>query len=131
MRNSIITAILITLFLGVMFGGLFHMSAGMDMSDGMTACPFASGQETICPMGVTDHIGAWKSAFLSVVPTLTLLLLATGVVAFVLSVAPNLLLKRRFVEPILHNYIQERSYTFSARPYQELFSSGILHPKLF
>jgi len=131
MRKSIATAILMILFLGVMFGGLFHMSTGMDMSDSMTDCPFMSSGEVLCSMNPTDHISAWKSAFLSVIPALTLLMLAVGVVALLASVAPNLLLKRRYAEPILHNYIQERTYTFSYRPYQELFSSGILHPKLF
>ena len=82
-------------------------------------------------MNPTDHISAWKSAFHSVIPTLTLLVLAAGVVASVASVAPNLLLKRRYAEPILRNYIQTRTYTFFHRPLQELFASGILHPKLF
>jgi hypothetical protein len=131
MRKSIATAILMILFLGVMFGGLFHMSSNMDMGMGMSDCPFMSSEEVLCSMSFGDHISAWKSTFLSVIPTLTLLMFAVGVAAFIASVAPNLLLKRRYVEPILRNYIQERTYTFSYRPLQELFSNGILHPKLF
>jgi hypothetical protein len=129
MRKRITTAILMILFLGGMFGGLLHMSSSMDM--GMSDCPFMSSGEVLCSMNPTEHISAWKSAFYSVIPTLTLLVLAAGVAALVASVAPNLLLKRRYVEPILRSYLQERIYTFFYRPLQELFASGILHPKLF
>jgi len=129
MKNSITTAILIILFLGGMFGGLFHMSSSLDI--GMSDCPFMASGEVLCSMNSTDHISAWKSAFLSVVPTLIFLIFAVGVVALLVSVAPNLLLKRRYTEPILRHYIQERTYTFFSRPFQELFSAGILHPKLY
>ena len=109
------------------------MPASMDMSGGvgMSDCPFMSHDEVLCSMSFTDHISAWKTAFLAVSPTLTLLLLTVGAVALVASVAPNLLFKPRYAIPILHRYIQERTYTFSYRPLQELFSQGILHPKLF
>lgn len=131
MKKGIITATLIIIFLGVMFGGLFHMSFGMDMFNGMTDCPFSLNQENICTMGATDHIGAWKSVFLSVIPILTTLILAACVITFFTSVAPNLLSKHTYTDFISQKYKQSRSYTFSSRPFQELFADGILHPKLY
>jgi len=126
-----IAAITLTLVLGVMFISLFHMSMGMGMSGGMTDCPFMEHGEVICPMNVVDHMEAWKSAFLSVVPALTLLLAVAGLAVFIASVAPNLLRKIQYAAPPSSRWLQARTYTFSYRPLQELFSSGILHPKLF
>ena len=130
---KITAGIILTFLMGAMFVSLFHVPASMDMSGGMgmSDCPFMSHDEVLCSMSYTDHLSAWKTAFLAISPTLTLLLLAVGAVALVASVAPNLLFKPRYSIPILHRYIQERIYTFSYRPLQELFSAGILHPKLF
>jgi hypothetical protein len=124
MKNRIISATMILLFLGVMFGGFLHMSSGMDMSLGMADCPFASNKETICPMSAADHITEWKEIFLSVLPNLTLLLLLAAII-------PNLLSKRMFANFKLREYKKEFANAFTYRPLQELFSSGILHPKLF
>lgn len=129
--TKILSFVLLTLFLGTMFFSLFHMSMGMDMTGGMSDCPFASHEEVICPMNLVDHIGAWKSVFSSAVPTLTLLLAVAGVAALVASVAPNLLKKIQYASPPLPRWLKARTYTFSYRPLQELFSNGILNPKLF
>jgi len=126
-----IASTMLLFLLGTMFVSLFHLSIGMDMTGGMTDCPFAAHAEVICQMNVGDHIGAWKSAFLSVVPALTLLLVVAGIAILVASVAPNLLRKIRYAAPPSYRWFQARTYTFSYRPLQELFSSGILHPKLF
>lgn len=107
------------------------MSMGKDMTGGMTDCPFMERGEVICPMNLADHIGAWKSAFLSTAPTLTLLLAVAGIAVFVASVAPNLLRKIQYASPPSQRWLEVRTYTFSYRPLQELFSNGILHPKLF
>jgi hypothetical protein len=104
---------------------------GMDMSGGMTDCPFMAHEEVICQMSLADHIGALKSVFLSVVPTITLLLVVAGVAVFIASIAPNLLRKIQYASPPLCRWLQTKKYTFSYRPLQELFSNGILHPKLY
>ena len=129
--TKILSFTLLTFFLGAMFFSLFHMSMGMDMSGGMTDCPFMAHEEVICQMNLADHIGAWKSAFLSAVPALTLLIAAAGVAIFVASVAPNLLRKINYASPPLCRWLKDKTYTFSYRPLQELFSNGILHPKLY
>jgi hypothetical protein len=126
-----VASITLFLLLGVMFTSLFHMSMGMDMSGGMTDCPFMAHGEVICPMNLADHMGAWKSVFLSVVPALTLLLAVAGMTVFAASVAPNLLRRISYPAPLLQRWLRYKIYTFSYRPLQELFSSGILHPKLF
>lgn len=102
----------------------------MDMKTGMSDCPFMSHEEVICPMNLVDHIGAWKSSFFSAVPALTLLLAIAGTMVLLASVAPNLLRRIRCAPPLLVKWIQERTYTFCLRPLQELFSQGILNPKV-
>lgn len=129
--HTILSLILLTCFLGTMFFSLFHMSMGMDMTGGMNDCPFMAHEEVICPMNLAEHIGAWKSVFLSTIPTLTMLLAIAGVAIFVTSVAPNLLYKTRYTSPPQLRWREVSTYTFSYRPLQELFSNGILHPKLF
>jgi len=131
MTRRLSTFVFTLLFLGAMFGGLFHMTMGMDMTGNMTGCPFMTHEQTLCSMSVLDHIGSWQSVFSAVVPSLTLLLSVLVTAVFVLSVAPNLLLKQRFRELPLSRELLHRTYSFSYRPLQELFSNGILHPKLF
>lgn len=128
---KLLASTILLFLLGTMFVSLFHMSMGMDMSGSMTDCLLMERGAVICPMSLADHIGAWKSAFLSTVPTLTLLLAVAGVAVLVASVAPNLLRKIQYASPPLTRWLQTRIYTFSQRPLQELFSKGILHPKLF
>jgi hypothetical protein len=123
--------IILIAVLGSMFLSLFHMSTGMDMTGGMTDCPFMERGEVICPMNLADHIGAWKAAFVSVTPTIVTLLVIAGTVAFIASTAPFFFSPKRKPIPIRFNALRVRTYSFSYRPLQELFSSGILHPKLF
>jgi len=125
-------AVVTGIFLSVMFLSLFHMPVGMDMSGGMSSdCPFMSHEEVICSMSTLDHLTAWKSAFMAALPSLTLLLLAIAAIVLVLSVAPNLLQRQRYRTVLPIRYLTERTYSYSYRPLQELFSNGILHPKLF
>lgn len=125
-------ATLLAVFLGVMFLSLFHVPAGMGMSGGVsTGCPFMSHEEVICSMSTLDHLTAWKSAFTATTQSLALLLVTAAALALVPSVAPHLLSRSRFRDVVYTQYPKERTYTFSYRPLQELFSSGILHPKIF
>ena len=73
----------LTIFLGALFASLFHMSTGMNMTGDMTDCPFMEGGEVLCQMNLADHMGAWKDAFVSAIPTIVTLLVATGAIVFV------------------------------------------------
>ena len=131
MGQKLGTSLVTLLFLGAMFGGLFHM-AGMEMSGGMTDCPYMSQQETICAMSVSEHLGAWQSTFTSIAPTLFTILGLLFVAVVVGQIAPNLLQKVGLaLKRISSIRSGSRDFNFVARPLQELFSSGILHPKLF
>lgn len=120
------------LFVGVMFASLFYMSADMGAMENMSDCPFMSHEETLCPMTLIDHIEAWKSVFLAVVPAFVLLVLVVAAVSRVVAVLPLFLIWRKKATPIiLYARLRERTYSYGKRPLQELFATGILHPKLF
>jgi hypothetical protein len=128
---KVTAGVIITILLGAMFVSLFHMSH-MDMHAGMVDCPFMQHQDTICPMSLADHLGAWKDIFLAVVPAVLFLLVGASFITNIDSIAPNLLRKIVLYQiPILERQLTERVYTFVQRPLQDLFSNGILHPKVF
>lgn len=129
-KNRLLGVALITVFLGVLFLSLFNMSMNMDMSGNTSGCPFMTPEVALCS-NVLDHIGAWKSAFLTTIPGFSLflsILIATLVLS---TVAPNLVFKQTYKAHFLSREFLQRIYSFSYRRLQELFSSGILHPKLY
>ena len=101
------------------------------MTEGIVDCPFMMGHEAVCTMSFADHIDAWKTAFVVVMPTITFLfvILSTSLLWFV--EVPHLRTLR--YKPILTPYwqLRERGYSFPLRLFQELSSNGILHPKVF
>lgn len=119
----------LSILLGAMFVSLFHMS--MDMMASGNDCIYMSHEETICPMSVADHLGAWQSVFQTVAPSFVLLLTALGALVVFVITFPRIFASKRTLLPTLPRLLRERTYTFTYRPLQELFSSGILHPKLF
>ena len=126
--SSFIFAVL----LGAMFVSLFHMSTVMDMADSMSGCPYMTHEAVLCPMNLLDHIEAWKASFASIVPMLFTLWGCLIITFVIVSVAPHLVGKVRLwllKVPIYRD--QGHLYDFIVRPLQELFSRGILHPKLF
>lgn len=93
-----------------------HLSHdGMPMSD----CPYMAGQHSICPMDFSSHITAWQNMVRTILPTVLLLIIITAV--FVTwqrdtESGPPIFLRRR----------RERQFS----PFTELFSRGILNPKI-
>ncbi len=124
--------IILSLFLGLMFVSLFQMSGQGDMSHGMTDCPFMSHEEVICPMNLTDHIGVWKSVFATFVPTAVTFLLVLAGAGFLGATKSYFLYKWKLLLILVHSrQLQQKTYTYVLRPLQELFSNGILNPKLY
>lgn len=130
-----LAGVTLTLFLGLMFASLFQMSGLMSMShtvSGMTACPSMVDQEVLCTSHLSEHIGVWKTAFANLLPSAFSLFLVFGLVVAIVATAPHLLKKHilHYI-PIRWQLVQHKTYTYTVRAYQELFSKGILHPKLF
>ena len=123
---SLIALLIVT---GTMFLSLFSMSMGTSMAES-SGCLFSTVEGSVCAMDVSDHLTVWKDIFLAVVPSI-LLVIAGAVLVSAIATVPRLfvtklrcLLSRNIMSP-------PRLYTYCYRPLQELFSAGILHPKLF
>lgn len=136
--QKILAGLLLTFFVGGMFVSLFHLSVmmgGMSMTAntpiGMSDCPFESHGESICPMDLMSHIGAWKATFVAALPGFVSLLTTGGLLLLVASLAPNLLGQPRYYVSQYLGHIRERTYTYIYRFWQKLFSKGVLNPKLF
>lgn len=131
-KNKLIGVSLLLVFLSVMFFSLFHMSHGMNVSSGVTDCPFMSSEGVICSMDLGEHLEAWKSFSLAAPIVILLFLLVSFVRTLYISCA-HLFSQFRSVWEILLTQIQKRNLVYIPIPnhLQEAFASGILHPKLF
>ena len=131
MTSRLGAIVILLIFLGAMFGGLYHMTMGMDIAGEESDCLFMTAKEKLCSMSLSEHFVVWQSVFTAIIPGLLLLLVAFAVIAVVMSIAPHLLIRKLCELSTLAREIQERMHSFSWRYLQELFSDGILHPKLF
>jgi len=120
-RSKVIVGIIITFaYIALSVFSLFmlagHLShEGMPMSD----CPYMAGQHSVCPMDFSSHITAWEDMVQTILPTvLLLIIIAVVFISWKPNVEndPPLFLRRR----------PERQIS----PYTELFSRGILNPKI-
>lgn len=126
----------ITSFLLMGARGLPHFGMNMENMDmdgnmTMTDC-YMPGMATICNMSPLEHIASWQGMFASLPTqssgiTLLLLLLST-VIGFVWT--------RQIHSPPLElrtfsQFLRQREYVPLHSPFQELYSSGILNPKVF
>lgn len=129
-RNKYITGAMLLVFMSMLFVSLFHMS--VDMVNDTSGCPFMAHEETLCSMSIFGHLGAWEANFLATVPAFMVLLGTLVAAAVLLSVAPHLIFSRSrlYTQSFVINKNRD-IYSFPRRPLQELFSNGILHPKLF
>lgn len=121
-------------FLSLGFFGISHSSMAMGEDGNMTMsnCPFMSGQAVVCNMDPLEHIAAWQSMFTGIPSqtgsTLILLLLAALALAFLWAHLWRPSIDRTYVP---FRFFVQRDYIPPVSPLQELFSSGILNPKLF
>ena len=138
--NSIFAKTIFTLGITafLLFGvfGLSHFAMPMTVdADGhmvSTDC-FLPGVATLCDMSALGHLATWKNAF-SILPlSLSTLLLILCILA---SLVFFVRLSRR--ESLIFQHTQELRLYDEARlldvplaVFQELFSAGILNPKLF
>lgn len=113
------------------FSGLPHIGMDMESAPQMSFCPMMLGP-AICNMSPIQHIASWQSMFTSIPQNAALLVF---LILSALSMAVAWLWTR-----LWHFSLEERARSRDPQvstvalpaPFlQELFSSGILNPKLF
>lgn len=125
----------VLVFLLVGFLGFSHadMTMGPDGQMSSSGCFMPGMTASLCQMSPFEHIAAWQSMFTATPNQLDILALLLLLIA---SLAVGLLLIRRAIyPPTAPNRQSQPTYQQAgAAPFnllQELFSSGILHPKIF
>lgn len=132
--SKLLVLVLLLSFAGVLFVGTINVSHSFDehgMSSGMTDCPFMTHEETLCPMTALDHLAMLQNIFEATLPSIIML---TFIVGMILITFPSLPKLKTPLRPHMHTFWRWRRsvlYHFSYKLYQDLFSQGILHPKLF
>lgn len=121
------------LFLSVF--GMSHstMNMGPDGSMTMSNCPFMSGQAVVCNMNPLEHIAAWQSMFATTLQQNGTDLLALFLAALALALVWTRQLwgrPKRNLQPTF-SVTQRSKETLPLPLLQELFSNGILNPKIF
>ena len=86
---------------------------------GVVNCPYMIGEQALCTMDFTEHIGMWQNLTNVTQVTLLVVTLPTIIIFFLLFLhPPDLARSRLYARPLRENYITI------------LFSQGILNPKL-
>lgn len=128
-KVSKIAVLLLLLALVFGFAGISHGAMSMHSEPMAGDCPFAPGA-ALCDMSVTAHLTAWGEAYVGI-PQEGSVLLLFALVAVVCAFAITLLytharISDRFV------YVRRRTTYIEPPPLlEQLFSNGILHPKLY
>ena len=133
-KYSYLKSILMTLtfiFVGTLFLSLFHMSTDMSMTNHTPGCPMLMETGTICQMDYSEHLSAWSALSLAI--PLLLLMLFLLPLAKACAIACSVLFNQVSLvwKLLVFNFYQKQFPTYIVRGFQELFSSGILHPKLY
>lgn len=125
---------LLFVFFTVVGFGLSH-SLGMEMkSDGTMGQCFFTGTAELCPMTVVAHIAAWQELFVATPPKI----IATSLLVILLIAASASIWSRTFfwrewlrraIAPTL--YLRAHPLLSLYNPFRELFSRGILHPRIY
>ena len=127
MGTVLLPVFFVAIFLSLHYAS-FEAHAG---SDAYNNCPFMTHEQTLCSMNMLQHVAAWKEAFIAIVPAIFSLFVATAVLFIVRSRSPYLRTRMSYTPIFFLKKIRERLYLFTYRHLQDLFSNGILHPKLF
>ena len=131
-KMLLVSVLIMLLLLG--FFGLAHvmMPVGLDGDVAMTNCPLMFGQAALCKMNLLEHIAGWKSMFTGMVQYDGVALLFSVLIALIFLHIWNKL-RQPIVEHV-HSVVRDvvrRNHLLPPSPLAELFSGGVLNPKLF
>lgn len=120
----------LVLFYSFSFGPVMGME--VDKHGQMSACPFTQAS-SICKMGVSEHLSLWQRMFTATLDNNAGLLVTIGLtVLFATSLALKFLEIDRHKELMAYKfYTYEHQKSSAFNKLIELFSQGILNPKIY
>lgn len=131
--TKITTIILSVLVLWMLLFGLSQMIIDMNMMDAKANCPFGGHSIALCQMNPMEHIQEWQSMF-TILPAKNYLSLSSALLVFLVLLALGSI--KTFTEFNQSRFNSRTHYFYLNRfalfnQLRELFSSGILNPKIF
>ena len=133
--GEIMLVLTVILFLWVsIFGLLSHMNV-MKMEGATDGCLFGlTGETQVCPMNLSEHLSIWKEMFTSLPQNIGLLgLLILAVVFIIIFTISKKFLFELYLRAAhrLKLYIKQNPQINIFNYLREVFSSGILNPKIY
>ncbi len=124
---------LFLLSLAVSLGfGYFHVKNMGSMDIQVPGCPFMIDTSVVCSMNPLQHIEAWQHLFTAIPSVgITALILLLSALALCISPVFSQFLKHPRVESLFRIPAPRTLNVFRQNYLQEIFSQGILNPKLF
>lgn len=115
----------------ILLGASQIFAMEMNEDGNMDGCPF-TGKTMLCKMNILEHLSLWQSMF-TVIPKKSVVLLVlisvlTAVILFNRSVLTRLLIRKQESQLL---YFLQHSGLYFLNIIQEIFSQGILHPKIY
>lgn len=109
-----------------------HVRGMGNMNMPMPGCPFMNESAVLCTMDPIQHITAWQHMF-TATPVMEAMLLLALIIALLLSRTELLswLWKIPELELLYYKTVTPSERHSSTNYLQEIFSQGILNPKLF
>lgn len=111
--------------------GLMHHMGGMTQDGVMSGCMF-TGEVEVCTMNFSEHITLWQGVIRDLPKQLPLYLLLASLFTYFFFI------KKRFREGpslcgaiLLRHYLADHPGIQFFHSLQEIFSRGILHPKIY
>jgi hypothetical protein len=111
--------------------GVAHAPREHDMVNTRTDCPLMAHEESLCPMTALHHVALLRMLFEAALPGVVTLVLVLGAAVFIGFMRMKQCWHIRYRLPVLFRWRTSVLSHFSCRQYQDLFASGILHPKLY
>lgn len=126
----LISALVSLMILFAAFGAFFSVNPH-EMGGNMPGCPFAEFGASFCPLNLSDYLTHWRATWadtssvdnvMAIVLALVVLLATSAVFTKLLTLQPN----------VHHPPGRKKVLSIYGLGYlREVFSSGILHPKLY
>ncbi len=118
-----LTIVALSGYIGFMVFGFIHLIHMADMGMPMKDCPFVQMEQMLCPSSVVGHIEALKTTSFFVMPYSNIVFpLIVFLYVFATYKPPSLSKRRMYAK----NHTRKEFSLF-----QHLFSSGVLHTKVY
>src|SRR3989344_2376413 len=137
--NKIVLAIIIVMFLMFnLFGLVYSVNNMASHNNVVSNCLFISHMDelSICPMNLTEHLNMWRLMFNAIISKISLMniIFLTFFYVFITPIIKINIFLNFYVFSFLYSrykiYLKQNPHMLLFNKLKEVFSSGILNPKI-